>query len=77
MNDPGILMDADTLEDYDALLQYHNQQLTRPQISLSLVQEVTFFDEKTAMLLEQYRGLSRELQQHAKELYQKYFGDVF
>ena len=52
VNDPGILMDADTMEDYDALLQYHNRQLTRPQVSASLAREVTFFDEKIAMLLE-------------------------
>lgn len=52
VNDPGILMDADTMEDYDALLRYHNQQLTRPQVSAALAREVTFFDEKIAMLLE-------------------------
>lgn len=52
VNDPGILMDADTMEDYDALLQYHNRQLTRPQVSAALAREVTFFDEKIAMLLE-------------------------
>ena len=45
-------MDADTMEDFEALLQYHNHQLTRPQISASLAREVTFFDEKIAMLLE-------------------------
>ena len=52
VNDPGVLMDADTMEDYDTLLQYHNRQLTRPQVSASLAREVTFFDEKIAMLLE-------------------------
>ena len=52
VNDPGILMDADTMEDYDTLLQCHNRQLTRPQVSASLTREVTFFDEKIAMLLE-------------------------
>lgn len=52
VNDPGVLMDADTMEDYDALLRYHNRQLTRPQVSAALAREVTFFDEKIAMLLE-------------------------
>ena len=52
VNDPGVLMDADTMEDYDALLQYHNRQLTRPQVSAAIAREVTFFDEKIAMLLE-------------------------
>ena len=52
VDDPGILMDADTMEDFEALLQYHSRQLTRSQLSASLVREVAFFDEKTAMLLE-------------------------
>ena len=52
VNDPGVLMDADTMEDYDALLRYHNLQMTRPQVSAALAREVTFFDERIAMLLE-------------------------
>ena len=51
VNDPGILHDADTPEDYKALLEYHNGQLARPEISVSLAREVPFFDEKMAMLL--------------------------
>ena len=51
VEDPGILHDADTPEDYAALLAYHNQQLIRPEISISLSRERPFFDEKTAMLL--------------------------
>lgn len=52
VNDPGILRDADTPEDFEALLQYHNQQLVRPVVSLSFAREVTFLDEKMMMLLQ-------------------------
>ena len=49
--DKGVLHDADTPEDYRALLHYHNKQLIRPVISVSLAREKVFFDERTAMLL--------------------------
>ena len=52
VNDPGILRDADTPEDFEALLQYHNQQLVRPVVSLSFAREVPFLDEKMMMLLQ-------------------------
>ncbi len=52
VEDPGVLHDADTPADYQALLQYHNEQLIRPELSISLTREKPFFDEKTAMLLE-------------------------
>ena len=51
VDDAGILHDADTPEDYKALLQYHNQQLVRPVLSVSLAKELPFFDDKIAMLL--------------------------
>ncbi|MBR1456386.1 MAG: NTP transferase domain-containing protein [Oscillospiraceae bacterium] len=51
VDDPGILHDADTPADYRALLRYHNEQLVRPVIGISLAREKPFFDEKTAMLL--------------------------
>ena len=51
VDDPGILHDADTPADYQALLAYHNEQLIRPEIHVSLNRETPFFDEKTAMLL--------------------------
>lgn len=53
VDDPGILRDADTPEDYMTLLEYHNAQLIRPEISVSLARELPFFDEKMAMLLSQ------------------------
>lgn len=51
VDDPGVLHDADTPADYKALLQFHNEQLIRPELSVSLSREKPFFDEKTAMLL--------------------------
>jgi molybdate transport repressor ModE-like protein len=51
VEDKGILHDADTPEDYRALLRYHNEQLVRPVLSLSLAREKVFFDARTAMLL--------------------------
>ena len=51
VEDAGILHDADTPEDYKALLQYHNQQLVRPVVNVSLAKELPFFDDKIAMLL--------------------------
>ena len=52
VDDRGILHDADTPEDYRALLQYHNEQLVRPVISVSLAREKVFFDSRTALLLQ-------------------------
>ena len=49
--DRGILHDADTPEDYRALLAYHNEQLVRPVLSVALAREKPFFDARTAMLL--------------------------
>jgi len=52
VDDPGTIHDADTPDDYEALLQYHNRQLVRPLVSAALAREVSFFDEKIAMLLQ-------------------------
>jgi molybdenum cofactor cytidylyltransferase len=52
VEDQGILHDADTPEDYRALLEYHNSQLIRPEAEVSLSKEKPFFDARTAMLLE-------------------------
>lgn len=51
VNDPGTLHDADTPADFSALVDYHNSQLARPVVSVSLYKERPFFDEKIAMLL--------------------------
>lgn len=51
VDDSGILQDADTPEDFAALLQLHNRMLVRPVIEVSLAQQQTFFNKKAAMLL--------------------------
>lgn len=51
VDDPGTIHDADTPEDFSALVDYHNSQLVRPEISVSLSKEKPFFDSKIAMLL--------------------------
>lgn len=51
VEDPGTLHDADTPEDYSALLEYHNSQLVRPVVNVSLCKEKPFLDNLTAMLL--------------------------
>ena len=51
VKDFGTVRDADTPEDFSELLEYHNSQLVRPVISISLAKEKPFFDSKCAMLL--------------------------
>jgi len=51
VNDPGTIHDADTPEDFSLLLDYHNSQLVRPVLNVSLNKEKPFFDSKIAMLL--------------------------
>lgn len=49
--DAGVLLDVDTPADYDSLLKFHNCQLTRPVVHVTLAREKSFFDEKVALLL--------------------------
>ncbi len=51
VDDPGTIHDADTPEDFSSLVDYHNSQLVRPVVSVSLNKEKPFFDSKIAMLL--------------------------
>lgn len=51
VDDPGILHDADTPEDYRELLRMHNSQLTRPVVQVSICREKRFLDPRAAMLL--------------------------
>ena len=51
VEDPGTIHDADTPEDFSQLLEYHNAQLVRPVVNVSLTREKPFFDSKIAMLL--------------------------
>ena len=51
VEDFGTIQDADTPEDFSKLLEYHNSQLVRPVVSVSLAKEKPFFDSKIAILL--------------------------
>ena len=51
VDDPGTIHDADTPEDFSALVEYHNAQLVRPVVSVALTKEKPFFDSRIAMLL--------------------------
>ena len=51
VDDPGILHDADTPEDYKELLELHNSQLIRPVLQLGIAREKKFLDQRVAMLL--------------------------
>ena len=51
VEDFGTIHDADTPEDFTQLLDYHNSQLVRPVVNVSLNKEKPFFDSKIAMLL--------------------------
>ena len=51
VEDFGTIHDADTPEDFSQLLDYHNSQLVRPVVGVSLAKEKPFFDSKIAMLL--------------------------
>ena len=46
VNDPGTLHDADTPADFSALVDYHNSQLARPVVSVSLYKEKPFLTRK-------------------------------
>lgn len=39
VDDEGILHDADTPQDYNRLLEFHNKQLARPIVSVSIARE--------------------------------------
>ena len=51
VDDPGIIHDADTPEDYAELLRAHNQSLIRSEIHIQLAREKVFFDEQLYSLL--------------------------
>ena len=47
VDDPGTLHDADTPADFSALVDYHNSQLVRPVVSVSLNKEKPFLTKKS------------------------------
>ena len=68
VEDFGTIHDADTPEDFSALVEYHNSQLVRPVVNVNLTREKPFFDSKIAMLLtlvdetKSVRAASRRMQ---------------
>lgn len=50
-DDPGILLDADTPEDFSTLVALHDRQMIRPSVSVSLRRDTPFLTESTALLL--------------------------
>ena len=51
VDDEGILLDADTPEDFSRLVERHNRQLLRPEVDISLMRESKLFDKSGALLL--------------------------
>lgn len=49
--DVGTQLDADTPDDFDVLLKYHNRQLLRPQVHISLARTKPFFTQTSWRLL--------------------------
>ena len=52
-DDEGILLDADTKEDYHHLMELRNRQLLRPEVKLRIANEKAFFGPGTVSLLKQ------------------------
>ncbi len=50
-DDPGVLLDADTPEDLNALIALHDRQMIRASVSVSLSRDTPFLTESTALLL--------------------------
>lgn len=51
VEDEGVLKDADTPEDYRNMVEYHNRQLLRPKVNISLIREGKILDKDGALLL--------------------------
>lgn len=51
VEDEGILFDADTPEDFQNLLSWHNTQMLHPQVKIELAREEIFLTPDAALLL--------------------------
>ncbi|MCD8018227.1 MAG: NTP transferase domain-containing protein [Clostridiales bacterium] len=73
VNDDGILLDVDRLDDYEETLEMHSKQLFRPEIRVRLLKEKPFFDPVIAQLLKQiqYTGSMRYACQRLNLSYSK------
>ena len=76
VEDPGVLLDADTPADYRQLLERHNRQLLRPMVSVSLMGEGLLFDQRAALLLHllAYDGTMKEACERLGISYSKGWG---
>ena len=57
VDDEGAITDADTEEDYNHLVQIHNERLMRPQVKVSLARKKAFFGPGTVTILKQIENL--------------------
>lgn len=73
VDDKGVLMDADTKEDYEETLKSHTNQLFRAQIKIRLAKETPFFESSSANLMKQiqYTGSVRYACQNLNLSYSK------
>ena len=51
--DPGTVSEIRTKDEYTALLRYHDSSILRPEITVSLSGNMSFFDRESAALLRQ------------------------
>lgn len=73
VEDKGVLMDADTKEDYEEILKIHTNQLFRAQVKIRLAKETPFFGAGPANLMRQiqYTGSVRYACQNLNLSYSK------
>ncbi len=76
VNDEGVLLDADTDDDYRKLIENHNEQLLRPSIEISLIRENKLFDRNGAFLLHmiEYTGTVKDACEKMQISYSKAWG---
>lgn len=58
VDNEAVVMDADTREDYQRLVDVHNSRLMHPKVQVTLVNHKPFFDEMTLRLLRRIEALS-------------------
>lgn len=57
VEDEAVVMDADTREDFQRLVDLHNARLMRPEVGVELVNQKPFFNQGTMILLRQIKRL--------------------
>ena len=73
VRDEGILWDADTREEFDRLIAFHNRRLLRPVLDIAIMQEGPVFDKEAALLLQlvAYTGAVKEASERMGISYSK------